>query len=168
MNQQQIADVLNITDRQVRNLTKKGILVRSEDGDYDVKANVLRYTNFKDNRYAYRLPEPEMEFDDIDEMVLNDLEAEIQHNKAVALFNEAWRRLNKTMTIKDFTFTDKSVSKKQAQADIITSNTVNGTLALVLKELCAAFPSEQWPLLIEIVEGEMHDKALLQETFDDY
>lgn len=168
MNQRQIADVLGISSRQIRNLTKQGVLTRSESGDYDVRTNVLSYTAFKEDRYSYRPPEPEIDLGEIDEWDMSAFDEEAQHKQAVALFNEARNRLNESMTLEDFTFTDTPISKEEAQEDIISSNTVNGTLALVLEGLCGAFPSEQWPLLIKIVEGQMHDRDLLQETFDDY
>jgi phage terminase Nu1 subunit (DNA packaging protein) len=47
-NQSELADALEISDRRVRQLEDRGVVVRHSDGNYDVDRNRRRYRSFID------------------------------------------------------------------------------------------------------------------------
>ena len=46
--QKTLAEILGLSERTIRNMTNKGVLEKTEDGKYDLKDNLKKYLNVKD------------------------------------------------------------------------------------------------------------------------
>lgn len=149
VNQTILAEMLNISPRQVRTLTGRGILNKAQDGKYNLLKSVDAYILFKGDRKPFKTDE------------------EIkQHKRAIIRkkYNEVMNSVPNQYDPNDFTLS-KHISSNDTNEIFTTANTVNSVVIDSINDLLKGIPEVYHLKILEIMQKQFFDKSLLDDTF---